>query len=109
MVLSKAVVFSPPTFPFIVWVCGECIINWPDDLVHALNVGDAGVELGVDEEDAFDHLPVCFTAVGQHLVLVGWIEVQRLARRTHLYTENPMGNRSVPRRTKPQHHRFSGF
>ena len=76
-----------PTFPFIIWVCGKSIIDWPDNLIHALNVSDARVEFGVDEEDALNHLPVCFTAIGQHLILIGWIEVQRLARRTDLYTE----------------------
>lgn len=72
------------TFPLRVWVGSEGVVNRPDDLVHALYVGDARVQLGVDEQDSLHHLPVRLAAVRQNLVLVGWVQVQRLARGAHL-------------------------
>lgn len=72
------------TFPVCVGVGGEGVVNGPDDLVHALHVGDARVQLGVDEQDSLHHLPVRLAAVRQNLVLVGRIQVQRLAWGAHL-------------------------
>lgn len=71
---------GPPTFPLAVRVRGKRVVNRPDDLVHALHVGDPGVEFGVDEEDTLHHLPVCLGPIGQHLVLIRWVQVQRLSR-----------------------------
>ena len=39
-------------------VGGEDVVDGADDLVHALDVSLAGVELGVEEEDPLDDLPV---------------------------------------------------
>ena len=58
------------TSPLAVGVGGKGVVEGPHDLIHALHVSDAGVELGVDEQDPLHHLPVGFTAVGQHHVLV---------------------------------------
>lgn len=69
-----------PTFPHAVRVCGKGVVNWPNNLIHSLHVGDPGVEFGVDEEDPLHHLPVCFTPTGQHLIFVGWIQVQCFSR-----------------------------
>lgn len=63
------------TLPLVVGVRGEGVVNGTHDLIHALNVSDAWVEFGVDEENPLDHFPVRFTAVRQHLVLVGGIQV----------------------------------
>lgn len=63
------------TLPLAVGVCGEGVVNGTHDLVHALHVSDARVEFGVDEENPFNHFPVRFTAVREHLVLVGGIQV----------------------------------
>lgn len=58
------------TFPFTVGIRGKGVVEGPHDLVHALHVGNARVELGIDEQDALHHLPVGLTAIGQHLVLI---------------------------------------
>lgn len=72
------------TFPFPIRVCGKGVVDGPHNLIHALHVGDAGVELGVDEQDALHHLPVSLTAVGQHLVLIRGVQVERFPRGAHL-------------------------
>lgn len=41
-----------------VWVIGKGVIYRTDDFIHALNVGLAWVEFGVDKQDSFHHLPV---------------------------------------------------
>lgn len=68
------------TFPLAVRVCRKGVVNRPHNLIHALHVGDPGVEFGVDEEDPLDHLPVRLTPTRQHLVFIRWIQVQRLPR-----------------------------
>lgn len=75
---SKANKYTPsiPTFPQVVWVRGEGVVDGAYNLIHALDVGDAWVELGVDEENALHHLPVSLTAVGQNLILVGGVQVE---------------------------------
>ena len=52
-------------------VRGEYVVNGTDDLVHALDVALPGVELGVDEEDPLDDLPVRLVAVLQRGVVLG--------------------------------------
>lgn len=32
-----------------VWIIGKCVVDWPNDFIHALHVGLARVELGIDE------------------------------------------------------------
>lgn len=64
-----------PTFPLVVGVGGKGVVDRAHHLVHALHVGDARVELSVDEQDALHHLPVGLAAIGQHLVLVGRVQV----------------------------------
>ena len=39
-------------------VRGQHVVDWPDDLIHPLDVALARVELGVEEEDPLDDLPV---------------------------------------------------
>lgn len=73
-----------PTFPLTVWVRGKRVVNGSYDLVHALHVGYARVEFGVDEQDALHHLPVRLPPTGQHLVFIGGIQVERLSWWAHL-------------------------
>ena len=47
-----------PTSESNVWIIGKCVVDWANDLIHALHIGLAGVELGIDEEDPLHHLPV---------------------------------------------------
>lgn len=61
---------SPFTFPLAVGVSGKGIVEGPHDLIHALHVSDARVELGIDEQDTLHHLPMGLAAVGQHLILI---------------------------------------
>lgn len=61
---------SPLTFPLAVGVGGKGIIEGPHDLIHALYISNARVELGIDEQDALHHLPVGLAAIGQHLILI---------------------------------------
>lgn len=68
-----------PTFPLAVGVRGKSVVDWPNDLIHALDISDPRVEFGIDEEDPLHHLPVCLAPIGQHLILVGWIQVERLS------------------------------
>lgn len=76
------------TFPLAAGVGGEGVVDGAHDLVHALDVGDPRVELGVDEEDPLHHLPVSLAAVRENLVLVGRIQVQSFTWRTDLEQEN---------------------
>ena len=57
--------------PLLPRVGGEDVVDGPDDLVHALDVALPGVELGVDEEDPLDDLPVRLVAVLQRRVVLG--------------------------------------
>lgn len=78
---------SPFTFPLAVGVSGKGIVEGSHDLIHALHVSDARVELGIDEQDALHHLPVGLTAAGQHLVLIQGGRRGVLVRGAHLWEE----------------------
>lgn len=78
---------SPFTFPLAVGVGGEGVVEGPHDLIHALHVRDARVELGVDEEDPLHHLPVGLTAAGRHLVLTQGCRRRALVWGAHLGRE----------------------
>ena len=39
-------------------VRGQHVVDWPDDLIHPLNVALTRIELGIEEEDPLDDLPV---------------------------------------------------
>lgn len=68
------------TFPLAIGVCGKVVVNWSNNLIHALYVGYPRVEFGIDKEDPLHHLPMCFTPTWQHLIFVRWIQVQCLSR-----------------------------
>ena len=57
--------------PLLPRVGREHVVDGPDDLVHALNVALSGVELGVDEQDPLDHLPVRLVPVFERGVVLG--------------------------------------
>lgn len=57
------------TFPLTVRVCSKGVVKRPHDFIHALDIGYARVQLGIDEQDPLHHLPVSFAAVGQNFVL----------------------------------------
>lgn len=46
----------------LIRVYSECVVYGANDLVHALHVALAGVQLGVEEQHALDHLPVSLAA-----------------------------------------------
>ena len=59
------------TSPAHIRVGGERVVDGANDLVHALDVALAGVQLGVEEEDALDDLPVrLLTARQSHVVVL---------------------------------------
>lgn len=41
-----------------VWIIGKSVIDWPNNLIHALHIGLARIELGIDKQDPLHHLPV---------------------------------------------------
>lgn len=93
-----------------VGVGGEGVVNRPHDLVHALYVSDARVQLGVDEQDSLHHLPVRLAAVRQNFILVGWVQVQSLAWGAHLRDKDQSEGITTLRKqntTKPEPKRFS--
>jgi hypothetical protein len=66
-----------------VGVAGEGVVDGADDFVHPLDVALAGVELGVEEEDALDDLPVGLFALGHGgVVFVGFLDRQRYLDRS---------------------------
>lgn len=88
---------SLSTFPLAIGVSGKSVVEGAHDLIHALHISDARVELGIDEQDPFHHLPVGFTAIGQNLILVQgrWCIV--LVRGAHLGRRGePVSRSNVP-------------
>lgn len=52
-----------PTSVLEIRVRSHDVINRSNDLVHALHVIDSRIEFRVEEENPFDHLPVCLPAI----------------------------------------------
>ena len=66
------------TSPIAAGVGGEQIINGPDDLVHALDVTLAGIQLGVNEQNPLDYLPVrLLTRIEDSVVFLGLLDSER--------------------------------